>query len=193
MNLALNGLDVAIVVVGGLGILSGLARGALRMVTSLVAIAAALYFASIYYQAARDITLKYVPVTPTVAAVIGYAIVFLAVIVVVQSAGALLLRLLRTASLGWIDRLLGAAVGGAIAVAIMGLVLMLLTATLPTNSALLKQSQLTPLVLEYTDALIAYIPSEVRNIYVHKRNELMHYWMSRQLGEQPSPGASSTP
>jgi membrane protein required for colicin V production len=193
MNLDLNGLDVAIVVVGGIGILSGLARGALRMVTSLVAIVAALYFASIYYQTARDISLKYLPVTPTVAAVIGYAIVFLLVIVIIQSAGTLLLRLVRTASLGWIDRLLGGAVGGAVAVAIMGLLLMLLTATLPTDAALLKQSQLAPLVLRYTDTMLAYIPSEVRTIYEHKRGELMRYWMHQQFGEQPSPSASSTP
>jgi membrane protein required for colicin V production len=187
----LNGLDVAIVVVGAVGIMSGLARGVLRMVTSLVALAGGLYFASIYYPATRDAALRYLPVTPTVAAVVGYAIVFLVVVAIIQSAGAILLRLVQTANLGWIDRLAGAITGGAVTIAIMGLVLMLLTATLPTNAALLKQSQLTPLVLEYTDALISYIPPEVRTIYEQKRSELMRYWLREHMEEpQAAPTAS---
>ncbi len=186
----MNGLDVAIVVVGGLGVLSGLGRGLLRMISSIVALAAAIYFASVYYPAARELTLKYLPVTPTVAAVIGYAIVFLIVLLIVQTAGALLMRLVQTVNLGWIDRLLGGAAGGAIAVAVMGLILMLLTAALPTDTALLKQSQLAPPVLEYTSALIAFIPPEVRTIYERKRTELMRYWLRHELQAEPSPSAS---
>jgi membrane protein required for colicin V production len=187
----LNGLDVAIVVVGAFGIMSGLTRGVLRMVTSLVALAGALYFASIYYPVTRDAALKYLPVTANVAAVVGYAIVFLIVIAIIQYAGAILLRLVQTANLGWIDRLAGGVAGGAITVAIMGLVLMLLTATLPTNAALLKQSQLTPLVLEYTDVLLGYIPPEVRTIYEQKRSELMRYWLHQHFEEpQAQPTAS---
>ncbi|HKD68339.1 MAG TPA: CvpA family protein [Candidatus Binataceae bacterium] len=189
----MNGLDVAIVVAGGIGVLSGLGRGVLRMITSIVALAAAIYFASIYYPAARDITLRYVPVTPTLAAVIGYAIVFLIVLIIVQTAGSILMRLVRTASLGWVDRLLGGAVGGAIALALIGLLLMMMTAALPTDTALLKQSQLAPPVLQYTDALIAYIPPEVKTIYQRKRAELMRYWLRQSLEPHESPSASSTP
>lgn len=188
----MNGLDIAIIVAGGLGVLSGLGRGVLRMATSIVALAGAIYFASIYYPQARDITLRYIPTTPTVAAVIGYAIVFLIVLGVIQSTGAVLMRLVRTASLGWVDRLAGGAVGGAIALALSGLALMLLTAALPTNSELLQHSQLTPPVLRYTDALIAYIPPEVKVIYERKRSELTRYWLGQGLAGEASPSPAST-
>ncbi len=189
----MNGLDVAIVAVAGLGVLSGLGRGVLRMATSIIALAGAIYIASIYYPAARDLTLRYVPMTPALAAVVGYAIVFVIVLVVIQSAGAFLTRLVRTVNLGWADRLAGGAAGGAIAIAIMGLALMLMTAALPTDAALLKHSQLAPSVLRYTDALIAFIPPEVKTIYEHKRAELMRYWLRQSLEGQGSPTASSTP
>ncbi len=188
----MNGLDIAIVVIGGLGVLSGLRRGVLRMATSIVALVGAIYFASVYYPQARDVILRYAPVTQTAAAVAGYALVFLIVFVVVQTAGGVLTRLVQTASLGWIDRLAGGAAGGAIAVAIMGLALMLLTAALPANSALLQQSQLAPPVLHYTDVLLAYIPAEVKIIYVRKRSELTRYWLRQELEGEASPTAAST-
>ena len=188
----MNGLDIAILIIGGLGVLSGMRRGVLRMATSLLALAGAIYFASVYYPQARDMTLKFVPMTQTAAAVAGYIVVFVAVFVIVQTAAGVLTRLVRTASLGWLDRLAGGIAGGAIAVAIMGLALMLLTAALPADSPLLKQSQLTPPVLRYTDVLMAYIPAEVKVIYQHKRSELMRYWLRQELEGEASPTATST-
>jgi membrane protein required for colicin V production len=189
----MNGLDLAIVVGTGLGFVSGLGRGLLRMVSSIIALAGAIYFASVYYAGARDLTLKYVPVTPTAAAVIGYAAIFLIVLGIIQAGGAVLMRLIQTASLGWVDRLLGGAAGAAITVAIIGLVLMLLTAALPVGNGLLQHSELTPPVLDYTHALIAFIPPEVRTIYEHKRSELMRYWVRRGLEGQAAPTATATP
>lgn len=188
----MNGLDVAIVVAGGLGIVSGLGRGVLRMATAIVALAGAIYFASIYYPAARDLTLRYIPTTSTAAAVIGYAFVFLVVLGVIQTTGSVLMRLVRSANLGWVDRLAGGVAGGAIALALTGLALMLLTAVLPTNSDLLKHSELAPPVLRYTDALIAFIPPEVKSIYEAKRNELTRYWLSQKLEEEASPSPTAT-
>src|SRR5260370_10883399 len=117
----MNGLDVAIVVIGGLGILWGLVRGLLRMAPSIVAVVAAIYFASLYYSAARDIALKYLPLGPAAAAVIGYAIVFILVFGVIGTIGNVLVRMVRTVSLGWLDRLLGGGAGAGTACAAVGL------------------------------------------------------------------------
>jgi membrane protein required for colicin V production len=188
----MNGLDVAIAVVAGLGILWGLSRGVLRMATSIVALAAAVYFASIYYPAVRDVALSHLPIGPTAAAVIGYALVFLLVFAVIQTIGSILIRLVHTVSLGWIDRLLGGAAGGAIAIAVAGFALMLLTAILPADAALLSQSRLAPRVLTYTDTMLAYIPPEVKKLYESKRRELTRYWLQHEL-QGGSPTATSTP
>jgi membrane protein required for colicin V production len=188
----MNGLDVAILVVAGLGVLWGLRRGVLRMVTSIVALVAAIYLAATYYPTVRDLALKYLGIRPAVAAVIGYVVVFLAVFIVVGMAGNILVRLVQTVNLGWADRLLGGVAGGAIAIAIAGMALMVLTAMLPEDAPLLKQSRLTPQVLSYTDELLNYIPPEVKTIYDRKRRELTRYWLERNL-ESGSPTASATP
>jgi membrane protein required for colicin V production len=189
----MNGLDVAIVVVAGLGILWGLGRGVLRMVTSIIALLAALYFASVYYPAARDFAMQHFSMGAALAAVIGYAVIFLVVAAIVEIIGGVLIRLVRTVNMGWADRLAGAIAGGAIAVAVTGLLLMLLTAALPGDAALLKQSQLTPRVLAYTGALLDYIPPEIKTIYERKRHELMRYWLHQQFDDGGTPAATSTP
>ena len=48
----LNGFDYVAIALLAIGAIYGLQRGALRMVTSVVALAAAIYFASIYYNMA---------------------------------------------------------------------------------------------------------------------------------------------
>ncbi len=73
---------------------------------------------------------------------IGYAVVFLLVFSVIQTIGSVLIRLVHTVNLGWIDRLLGGAAGGAIAIAVAGFALMLLTAILPVDTALLNNPNL---------------------------------------------------
>jgi membrane protein required for colicin V production len=188
----MNGLDVAIIAAGCIGMFSGLNRGVLRMATSLVGLAGAIYLAFIYYPVVRDLARKYIPMTPTVAAVVGYAIVFLIVMVVVQSAGGVLLRLVHTVNLGWIDRIAGGLAGGAITLAIVGLILTMATAALPTNSAVLKNSRLSPPLLHYTDALLAYIPPEIKDAYEHKRNDLMRNWAGEAMQGRIGPGATAT-
>lgn len=179
--MGMNGLDVAIVVAAGLGVLWGLGRGVLRMVTSIVALVAAIYFAAVYYPAARNLALKYLQTGQAVAAVIGYTAIFLAVFIVIGTAGNVLVRVVRVVNLGWADRLLGAAAGGAVAIAIAGMALMGLTAMLPEDTPLLKQSRLAPQVLTYTDELLNYIPPEVKTIYERKRRELTRYWLERSF------------
>ncbi len=188
----MNGLDVAIIAAGCLGVFSGLSRGVLRMGTSLAGLAGAIYLAFIYYPVVRNVVEKYIPMTPALAAVIGYGVVFLLVMMVVESAGGVLMRLVRTANLGWIDRLAGGAAGGAITLAIVGLILMMATAALPPNSAVLENSRLAPPVLHYTDALLAYIPPEIKTLYERKRNDLMRNWAAQALQGRSGPGATAT-
>ncbi len=188
----MNGLDVAILVVAGLGVLWGLGVACCAWPLRLWRWWPPFTSPRPIIQACRDLALRYLAIKPAVAAVIGYVVVFLAVFIVVGMAGNILVRLVRTVNLGWADRLLGGVAGGAIAIAIAGMALMVLTAMLPEDAPLLKQSRLTPQVLTYTDELLNYIPPEVKTIYDRKRRELTRYWLERNL-ESGSPTASATP
>jgi membrane protein required for colicin V production len=190
-----NWLDVIIIAIVAVGAIYGLFRGILRMATTLVSLIAGIYLALLYYaQVGALIQQRVVAVSPTVAAALGYAVVFVLVFVIIEVAGHLLMRLVETVNLGWLDRLGGMAFGAAISAAICGLLLMLLTAAMPADAALLQTSQLAPEVLDYTEAMLYYIPPQVKQAYREKRDSLTRYWM-HHLGPRagPSPEAHTSP
>ena len=174
----MNGLDVAIVVVAVLGAFYGLGRGVLRMATSVVSLGAAFYLASLYYPRVGDVAARALHLSPPVAAVVGFVIVFFAVFIVVEVAGSIVARLIRTVHLSWIDRLIGAAAGGALTLLMAGFALMLATAVLPAQAPLLRNSVLAPRVLAYAQGLIGFIPPEIEGLYQRKREQLERYWLS---------------
>lgn len=189
----MNGLDFVIVALGAAGAIYGIARGALRMMTSAVSLAAGVYFASLHYERIGAIAAKQLAVSPAVGAMIGYAAMFAAVFAAVEIAGALAIRLIRTVHLGWFDRLGGSALGLAIAGALAGVCLMVLAALLPADAALLRHSALAPQVLGFTEALIAFVPAEVKQAYNDKRAELYRYWLQRASAPAATTAPSATP
>jgi membrane protein required for colicin V production len=192
----MNGLDYLIIALASLGAIYGLSRGALGMVTSVVSLLAGLYVASLHYSWASTIIQGQLDVSPTAAAALGYAAVFAVVFVIVEFGGRLAARALRTVHLGWVDRLGGGALGAGIACAVAGLCAMVMAAVLPVEAPLLRQSQLAPYALRYTEVLIGYVPAKVKDAYFRKRADLFRYWVKRTAAAAstavPSPSASHT-
>jgi membrane protein required for colicin V production len=183
----MNGLDYAILAIVGLGALSGLTRGALRMATSILSLVLGIYAASVYYERAAAIAHKYLATSPTMSALIGYAAVFVIVFVAIEYAGATVVRLAQIIHLNLIDRLAGAVLGASIGALIAGFVVLGLTAVLPPNPALLRDSRLAPRVLGYNQVLMAYVPPLVKKSYEEKRAELYRQWVIKAAGPEPSP------
>src|SRR5258708_22360966 len=84
---AMNGLDYLAVALFVIGAIYGLQRGALRMVTSVVSLAAAIYFASLYYTRAGAFAETQLSTSHTVGAVIGYVAVFALIFSAVEMIG----------------------------------------------------------------------------------------------------------
>ena len=184
----MNAFDFVVAAVVALGALHGLRSGLLTMVTSLVALVAALYLASIHYVEAAAIIARLFGPSPTLATVLGYVVVFLVVFVAVQFVGGMVVGVLRMASLGWIDRLAGGFLGGAIAAAVAGLAVMLLTTVLPANAELLRNSEAAPMLLAYDARLVRYIPQEAKEAYQRHRDILIRAWVA-EAGKHASGSA----
>jgi len=191
----MNAFDFVVMAVVAVGALQGLRQGMLTMVTSFVALIAALYLASAHYTEAAGIIARQFGVTPTVATVLGYIAAFLAVFIAVQAAGGMIVGILRMASLGWIDRLAGGLLGAAVAGAVAGLAVMLLTTVLPANAALLRESQSAPVLLAYDAMLFRYIPEEAKAAYTRNRDILVREWIAEAARSAlgASPTASPSP
>ena len=191
----MNAFDFVVLAAVVFGAIHGLRNGLLTMVTSFVALIAALYLASVHYSEAASIIARQFGSNPTLATVLGYVAVFLVVFVVVQFVGGMTVGALRMASLGWIDRLAGGFLGGAIAAAVAGLAVMLLTTVLPANAALLRDSEAAPMLLAYDAMLVRYIPEEAKQAYQRNRDILIRAWIA-EAGKGASgstPTVSSSP
>jgi membrane protein required for colicin V production len=190
----MNVFDFVVLAVVAFGALHGLRNGLLTMVTSFIALIAALYLASVHYAEAASIIAHQFATNPTLATVLGYVAVFLAVFIAVQFVGGMIVGVLRMASLGWIDRLAGGFLGGAIAAAVAGLAVMLLTTVLPANAALLRDSEAAPVLLAYDAMLVRYIPEEAKQAYQRNRDILIRAWVAeaskRSSGGTPADSSS---
>ncbi len=192
----LNGLDYVAIVLFALGAIYGLQRGALRMVTSVVALAAAVYFASLYYTRAGAFAQTQLGSSQAVGAVVGYIAIFALIFTAVEIIGTSAIRLMQIVHLSPLDRLAGAILGAGIAAVFAGLAVMLMAAVLPPDAAILRNSQLVPMLLAYNEMLVGYIPGDARLAYERNRDDLMRYWVQNAMkgaNSAPSPAASPSP
>jgi membrane protein required for colicin V production len=192
----LNGLDFVGVALLAIGAIYGLQRGALRMVTSVVALAAAIYFASIYYNKAGAFAETELGSSHTVGAVVGYVVVFALIFSAVEIIGSFAIRLIHLVHMNPLDRLAGGLLGAAIAGVFGGLIVMLMAAVLPPDAALLRNSQLVPMLLAYNEMLVGYIPGDAKLAYERNRDDLMRFWVQNAMKDAnpaPSPAALPSP
>ena len=192
----LNGFDFVGVVLLAIGAIYGLQRGALRMVTSVVALAAAIYFASIYYNIAGAFAETKLGSSHTVGAVVGYVVVFALIFSAVEIIGSFAIRLIHVVHMNPLDRLAGGLLGAAIAGVFGGLLVMLMAAVLPPDAALLRNSQLVPMLLAYNEMLVGYIPGDAKLSYERNRDDLMRFWVQNAMkggNSAPSPAALPSP
>jgi hypothetical protein len=77
-----------------------------------------------------------------------------------------------------------------------GLAVMLLAAVMPPDAAILRNSQMVPMLLAYNEMLVDYIPGDAKLAYQRNRDDLMKYWVqnaTKGANPAPSPAASSSP
>jgi uncharacterized membrane protein required for colicin V production len=198
----LNGFDYAAIVLFAIGAIYGLQKGALRMVTSVVALAAAVYCASFYYDKAGALAETQLGSSHTVGAVIGFVAVFALIFAAVELVGSSAIRLTQVVHLSPLDRLAGALLGAGLAGVFAGLAVMLMAAVMPSDATLLHNSQLVPMLLAYNEMLVGYIPGDAKLAYQRNRDDLMKYWVQNAMkgatsaelaATAPSPAASPSP
>lgn len=192
----LNGFDYIAIAVFAIGAIYGLQRGALRMVTSVVALAAAIYCASFYYNKAGALAETQLGSSHTVGAVIGFVAVFALIFAAVEIIGSFAIRLTQVVHLSPLDRLAGGLLGAGVAGVFVGLAVMLMAAVMPPDAALLHDSQLVPMLLAYNEMLVEYIPGDAKLAYQRNRDDLMRFWAQNAMKDAnpaPSPAALPSP
>lgn len=188
----MNNLDYALVAIIVLGVLYGLSRGVLRIITSVLSLVLGIIVAASWFRQVGGIITKHSSLSLSIANAIGYVIVFLLVALIVEYAGRRIVALVQAINLNWFDRLGGLIIGLILGAALAGVTVMVLTAVMPADWPELRESRFAPRVLGFDQELLSYIPPEAMQLFNEKRNELTRYWQRQNQSPVTNPSRSAS-
>lgn len=155
----MNALDIIIIIVFALCIIRGLFQGLLHGISSLAAILVGLFLAKRYYMATTALLVRLH--IPDANGIVGYLVVFLIFFAGIKLIFFLLAKLTQTAGLSILDRMLGSVLGfvkGALYVLIL---VVILQAVLPRDSAILTHSKILPHYRKAIAKAHSLVPSDL--------------------------------
>jgi len=170
----MNILDWVLICAGAFWVLRGLMRGAISQIIGVAGILAAFLVASHQYLAVGSfITRQFPSISATAAGPLGFILLFLLTWFSIAVAGFWVVRVIRSAGLGFLDRIWGAIIGfcKALLFAIVAISCLTLFST-GGNPPLVAQSKLAPRVREASHFLFKLAPVKVQEELSRKQKEI---------------------
>ncbi|MBN1424952.1 CvpA family protein [Candidatus Fermentibacteria bacterium] len=164
-------LDAVLIVIAAVAAVIGAVKGLVRQVGIVVAVVAGIGLSLRYGTAVTGWLGRWIG-SAQVRGVLGPALVFLAVYLVVILCASLLHRLLCAASLGWMNRLAGAALGVMTSVLLIGAILLVLTAHVPSFRPAVARSPVAIEIMRGAQGMVSLVPHEVREAFSHGWDEV---------------------
>lgn len=174
----MNALDIVIGIILVFTLVRGIFRGLVVEISSIIGIFGGIYGAVFYYQAAAQFLQHWISDT-AYTNIIGFLLIFGVIFVLVGILGVVIKYLLNIASLGWFDRLCGAAFGGVKGILIASVLLFALTTFLPGGTPLIKTSRLAPHVAVITEGIVKIIPQNMKQRFGEKYKDVKREWKAK--------------
>jgi membrane protein required for colicin V production len=179
MGIRMNALDIIIGIILAYTLIRGVFRGLVVEMASIFGVFAGVYAAVFYYPHAAAYLSRWIA-DEAYRNIASFLVIFAVVFIVVGILGVLIKYLLNIASLGWLDRLCGFAFGGIKGILISAVLLMTLTAFLPSGTALIKKSHLAPHVNQIAARLAKIVPQDMRQKFFGKMKEFEKAWQNQR-------------
>ena len=187
----MNGLDWTLTGIGIICIGRGLWRGAISQVFGIMGVLGGFLLASHFYElTARQLSQAFPSLT--VAPAISFALLFLLAWFCVGAVGHWIAKLIHRTGLGFLDRMLGGAIGLGKALLLAVVLISVLTLFLPPQNSLLCRSSLRPLVQDSARYVALACPVNVQTLLEEKRRQLEIYWNEQKPGK-PGPARPVSP
>ncbi|MBW1695821.1 MAG: CvpA family protein [Deltaproteobacteria bacterium] len=174
MNIT-NPLDIGIVVILGFCFARGLLRGFVKEVVSLIGILGGFYGACVYYVQVGKLLSRWLSHSPYLNFV-SFFMVFVGVFISISLLGALIRYLMDIVFLGWIDRILGAAVGTVKGILIVSLLLLAYATFLTEWKPLYEKSYLSPRITAIAGKMARVIPKGVKREVANRIQAFISAW-----------------
>lgn len=172
----MNLLDFLLIVIVGYSVITGFTAGFARVGIGFVATLAGILFGLWFYRLPGGFLQEYLQ-SETAANLIGFFIVFFAMVV----AGGLLAKILSAAfkwvGLNWLDRLLGAGAGFVRGAVLAVAIVTVITAFAPNPPPrFIVRSKIMPYATAASDVFAAIAPRELKESYHQSLDKLHNAW-----------------
>lgn len=157
----MNWLDIAIIVILGVSVLSGLKVGIIRAVLSFVGLAAGVILAGRFY---TDLAAKLTFIQQeNIARIAAFAIILIGVMIVAGIAASILKSVVSAITLGWVDHLVGAVFGLVMGILFTGAILAVWVSLFGASGPI-ADSGLAAFLLDKFPLALALLPDEFSKI-----------------------------
>jgi membrane protein required for colicin V production len=171
----MNALDIIICIITGFCLVRGLFRGIIKEVTSIVGVFVGFYGAFTYYPLIAK-WLSQVITNRSYLYIISFFLAFTVIFIAIGFLGVVLKHVFRAASLGWADRILGGTFAMVKAILIVSVLLIALTAFLPKNAPVMRDSRIAPHVSAASEKMAAAVPLEMKEKFRDNISALKESW-----------------
>lgn len=182
----MNGLDWFLIVVALFCLLRGFFRGAVSQVFGIAGALSGFFVAAHFHQPLADHLKQPFPQF-SAAPVVSFLVLFFLGWFCVGVVGHWIAKALRKTGLGFLDRLMGGAVGLVKAFVLALILLMVLTLFLTPRNPLLTRSFLAPYVSQITRIIVRTTPEGVQRLFEEKRKQVEDFWRERKSEPRKRP------
>lgn len=179
---ASNPIDLFILATILITFIMGFWKGFIRTLTALAGLAVGVWAATTYYPLVQGQLIKISALNPQISMIISMALVFIVAQVVFVILRRVLEAVLDFTRLGWLDRIMGAAMGVVTGFGISAACVQIVLLAAPEWQAV-RSSVLAIPIESATYRLLAYVPSETRG----QMDSMISKWRTQQdVNQQPA-------
>ncbi len=178
----MNILDIVFLLILSFLLIRGFFNGIIQELASIASFVLAFILANKYYGLLEPFFRSF-PDLQAWARILAYAVCFLVVMLAVFVLARVLKKFLRLTALGWLDILGGGGVGLFKGAFLCSILLLVLTAFLPRDTSLLRESRVSPYIASFSSALASYVPKAMQQSFEGNSQRIQRQWHERFLGQ----------
>jgi membrane protein required for colicin V production len=170
-----NLLDIVLATIIGFCLIRGIFRGLIKELSSIIGVVSGFYAAYSYYPLIAKFLKRWIADTGY-ANILACLILFIGIYITISIAGVLIKYLMNIVFLGWTDRICGLIFGTLKGVLIVSVIVVMLTAFLPKNSAILKDSFIARHTMVISATMVRVASVDMKKLFKDHLKELKKSW-----------------
>lgn len=174
-----NLLDIVLAAIIAFCLIRGIFRGLVKELSSIIGVVAGFYAAYSYYPLTARFLNRWIADTGY-ANILGCLILFLGVYIGISIIGVLMKYLMNIVFLGWTDRVCGLIFGTLKGVLIVSVIVVLLTAFLPKNVAILRDSLIVRHTMVISSTMVRVASIDMKKLFQDHVKGLKESWQRKK-------------